>query len=73
MLWHRQKIFESKEDKMSSSVECGIRIQDESQNWQWYQVGWMFTDHIDGLSSSSFSSILDSSVGLSVGIQSADD
>ena len=33
----------------------------------------MFADHTDGLSSSSFSLILDSSVGLSAGIQSAGD
>ena len=31
----------------------------------------MLADHRDGLSSSSFSLILDSSVGLSAGIQSA--
>ena len=35
------------------------------------QVGWMLADHRDGLSSSSFSLILDSSVGLSASIQSA--
>ena len=33
----------------------------------------MLADHRDGLSSSSFSLILDSSVGLSAGIQSAGD
>ena len=33
----------------------------------------MLADHRDGLLSSSFSLILDSSVGLSVGIQSAGD
>ena len=33
----------------------------------------MLADHRDGLSSSSFCLILDSSVGLSVGIQSAGD
>ena len=27
MLWHRQAIFESKEDKLSSSDECRIRTQ----------------------------------------------
>ena len=27
MLWHRQAIFESKGDKLSSSAECRIRIQ----------------------------------------------
>ena len=42
--------------------------------WQWGQVGWMLADHRDGLSSSSFFSlILDSSVGLSASIQSAGD
>ena len=40
-------------------------------NWQWGRVGWMLADHRDGLLSSSFSLILDSSVGLSAGIQSA--
>ena len=39
----------------------------------WGRVGWMFADHRDGLSSSSFCLILDSSVRLSVGIQSAGD
>ena len=28
MLWHRQAIFESKGDKLSSSAECRIRTQD---------------------------------------------
>ena len=27
MLWHRQAIFESKGDKLSSTAECGIRTQ----------------------------------------------
>ena len=36
-------------------------------------VGWMLADHRDGLSSSSFSLILDSSVGSSMGIQFAGD
>ena len=36
--------------------------------WQWSQVGWMLTHHKDGLVSSSSCLILDSSVGLWVGI-----
>ena len=38
----------------------------------WGRMGWMLADHRDGLSSSSFTMILDSSVGLSAGIQSAE-
>ena len=40
---------------------------------QWGRVGWMLFGHRDGLSSSSFCLILDSSVGFSAGIQSAGD
>ena len=40
-------------------------------NRQWSQVGWILTHHRDGLLTSSFCLILDSSVGLWVGIQSA--
>ena len=40
---------------------------------QWSQVGWMLAHHRDGLSSSTFCLIRDSSVGLWVGIQSAGD
>ena len=50
------------------SPEPGAKV-----NWQWGQVGWMLTDHRDGLSNSSFRLILNSSVGLSVIIQSAAD
>ena len=44
-------------------------------NWQWGRVGWMFADHGDGLSSSSFKawSSIAQSVSLSAGIQSAGD
>ena len=43
MLWHRQATFESKEDKLSSSVECRIRSQGLrhqitsrlNARWQW--------------------------------------
>ena len=43
-------------------------------NWQWVWVDWILADTRDGLSNSSFFSfILESSVGLSAGIQSADD
>ena len=31
MLWHRQAIFESKGDKLSSSAECRIRTQRVSE------------------------------------------
>ena len=40
---------------------------------QWGRVGWMLAVHRSGLLSSSFCLILDSSVGLSAGIQSAGD
>ena len=42
-------------------------------NRQWSQVGWMLTHHWNGLLSSSFSLILDSSFGLWVSTQSAGD
>ena len=40
---------------------------------QWGRVGWMLADHREGLSVKVFRLILDSSVGLSAGIQSAGD
>ena len=55
---------------MAESWEVKIYV---NQFWQWSQVGWMLAHHTDGLLSSSFSLILDSSVGLWVGIQSAGD
>ena len=42
-------------------------------NWKWGRVGRMLADHRCGILSSSFSLILDSSVGLSADIQSAGD
>ena len=42
-------------------------------NWQWGRVSWMLVDHKDWLLSSGFCLILDSSGGLSAGIQSAGD
>ena len=44
-----------------------------NDKWQWGQVGWTLAGHRDGLSSSIFSLILNSSVGLSAGIQSVRD
>ena len=50
MLWHRQAIFESKGDKLSSSAECrirthqGLRHQIASRlNARW-QTGWAIED-----------------------------
>ena len=54
------------ENNNNKSPKPGAKV-----NWQWGQV-WML-DHREGLSSSSFCLILDSSVGLSVSIQSAGD
>ena len=42
MLWHRQAIFESKEDKLSSSAECRIRTQRVSETQ--YLADWMPAD-----------------------------
>ena len=42
MLWHRQTIFESKGDKLSSSAECRIRTQRVSETQSpadWMPVG----------------------------------
>ena len=59
----------NKQQQICISPEPGANAK-----WQWGQVGWMLADHRDGLSSSKFFSlILDSSVGLSAGIQSAED
>ena len=50
MLWHRQAIFESKGDKLSSSAECRIRIHQGLRhqiacrlNARW-QTGWAIED-----------------------------
>ena len=50
------------------SPELGV-----NQFRQWSQVGWMLVHHREGLLSSNICLILDSSVGLWVGIQSAGD
>ena len=42
MLWHRQAIFESKEDKASSSAECSIRTQRVSETQS--PADWMPAD-----------------------------
>ena len=58
----------------STEINNSKRISPEpgaKTNWQWGRVGWRLADHRDGLSSSCFSLILDISVGLSAGIQSA--
>ena len=42
MLWHRQAIFESKGDKLSSSAECRIRISSRlDAHWQ---TNWAIED-----------------------------
>ena len=42
MLWHRQAIFESKRDKLSSSAECRIRTQRVSETQS--SADWMPAD-----------------------------
>ena len=42
MLWHRQAIFESKGDKLSSSAECRIRTQRVSETQS--SADWMLDD-----------------------------
>ena len=42
MLWHRQAIFESKGDKLSSSVECRIRTHRVSETQ--FSADWMPAD-----------------------------
>ena len=42
MLWHRQAIFESKGDKLSSSAECRIRTQRVSETQS--PADWMPAD-----------------------------
>ena len=42
MLWHRQAIFESKGDKLSSSAECRIRAQGVSETQS--SADWMPAD-----------------------------
>ena len=41
MLWHRQAIFESKEDKLSSSAECRIRTWKSQDTYS--PADWMRT------------------------------
>ena len=56
MLWHRQAIFESKGDKLSSSAECRIRTQGLRQlfvsrlNACW-QTDWAIEDQAKNLNS----------------------
>ena len=64
----------SNEDDHIKRKPCISPEPAANANRQWGWVGWMLADHRDRLSSSSyFSLILDSSVGLSAGIQSAGD
>ena len=49
MLWHRQAIFESKGDKLSSSAECRIRTQGVSETQS--SADWMPADKPTELSS----------------------
>ena len=68
--------FDSKIACLCQSIEINNNkyVYRQSQvrmpKWQWGQVGWMLADHRDGLLSLSFCLILDSSDGLSAGIQS---
>ena len=54
MLWHRQAIFESKGDKLSSSAECRIRTQGLKHlfasrlNARW-QTDWAIEDQAKNL------------------------
>ena len=56
MLWHRQAIFESKGDKLSSSAECRIRTQGLGHlfasrlNARW-QTDWAIEDQAKNLNS----------------------
>ena len=56
MLWHRQAIFESKGDKLSSSAECRIRTQGQRHlfasrlNARW-QTDWAIEDQPKNLNS----------------------
>ena len=56
MLWHRQAIFESKGDKLSSSAECRIRTQGlrhlfaSRLNARW-QTDWALEDQAKNLNS----------------------
>ena len=63
--------------KIRKSLACATASKQQQKcanvKWQWDLVGWMLADHRDGLPGSSFCLILDSSVGLSAGIQSAKD
>ena len=56
MLWHRQAIFESKGDKLSSSAECRIRIQGlrhlfASRLNACWQTDWALEDQAKNLNS----------------------
>ena len=56
MLWHRQAIFESKGDKLSSSAECRIRIQGlrhlfASRLNACWQTDWAIEDQAKNLNS----------------------
>ena len=63
---HPGMVVKGRQQQTSISPEPGVKA-----NRQWSQVGWILTHQRDGLLSSSFCSILDSSVGLWVGIESA--
>ena len=54
MLWHRQAIFESKGDKLSSSAECRIRTQrvsETSSPADCWQTVWAIEDQAKNLNS----------------------
>ena len=57
MLWHRQAIFESKGDKLSSSAECrirthqGLRHQIASRLNAHWQTDWAIEDQAKNLNS----------------------
>ena len=64
MLWHRQAIFESKGDKLSSSAECrirthqGLRHQIASRLNAHWQTDWAIEDQAKNLNSTANRSVL---------------
>ena len=65
------RILHSAEEDNLSPFDCISPEPGTKANCQWGRVGWMLTDHWDGLSISSFSLLLDTSVALLLGTQSA--
>ena len=65
------RILHSAKENNLSPFDCISPEPGTKANCQWGRVGWMLTHHRDVLSSSSCSLILDTSVALLAGIQSA--